>query len=131
MAKHNLLGQAGEEAACRYLVHKGYRLRHRNWRCGHLELDIVAEWLGEIVFVEVKTRSHEGLVAPRESVTHIKRRHLLDAAAAYLAHHRLDLVPFRFDVIEVVGTAPPFALRHMENAFTARDERSLPPHGPH
>ena len=131
MAQHNLLGQAGEEAACRYLVHKGYRLRHRNWRCGHLELDIVAEWLGEIVFVEVKTRSYEGLVAPRESVTRTKRQHLIDAGAAYLAHHRLDLAPFRFDVIEVVGTAPPFAIRHMENAFTARDGRSRSHPGPH
>lgn len=126
MAEHNLLGHAGEEAVCRYLVHKGYRLRDRNWRYGHLELDVVAEWLGEIVFIEVKTRSHEGLVAPRESVTHSKRQHLLDAGAAYLAYHRLDLAPFRFDVVEVVGTAPPFSIRHIENAFTAWGERRHP-----
>ena len=59
MARHNELGLAGEEEACRYLMHRGYRLLDRNWRVGHLELDIVADYYGEIVFVEVKTRSSQ------------------------------------------------------------------------
>ena len=54
MASHNILGQIGEEEACRYLIRKGYTLLDRNWRIGHLELDIIAEWYGEIIFVEVK-----------------------------------------------------------------------------
>ena len=124
MAEHNLLGRAGETAACRYLVHEGYRLRHRNWRHSHLELDIVAEWRGEIVFVEVKTRHALGVVAPAESVDREKRRHLLDAAAAYLAYNGLKLAPYRFDIIEVVGAQPPFSIHHIKNAFTAEGEHS-------
>ena len=50
MATHNLLGQIGEEEACRFLIRKGYTLLERNWRVGHLELDIIAECYGEIIF---------------------------------------------------------------------------------
>ena len=56
MADHNELGREGEDEALLYLTQKGYTLLARNWRIGHLEIDIVAEWFGEIVFVEVKTR---------------------------------------------------------------------------
>lgn len=117
MAQHNLLGRAGEEAAARYLVRKGYRLRHRNWHRSHLELDLVAEWLGEIVFVEVKTRHAEGLAAPSSAVDREKREHLRAAAAAYLACHGLN-APYRFDIIEVVGEHAPFSIRHIEDAFS-------------
>ena len=42
MAEHNELGKAGENAAVAYLEEHGYLIRHRNWRKGHFELDIVA-----------------------------------------------------------------------------------------
>ena len=42
MAIHNELGKEGEEAAVQFLMNKGYEIRHRNWRCGKKELDIVA-----------------------------------------------------------------------------------------
>ena len=42
MAKHNDLGKAGENAAAAYLEKEDYLIRHRNWRKGHFELDIVA-----------------------------------------------------------------------------------------
>ena len=38
----NLLGKAGEDAAVDYLERHDYVIRHRNWRKGHFELDIVA-----------------------------------------------------------------------------------------
>ena len=54
MATHNELGRLGEDEALFYLTLKGYHLLDRNWRFEHYEIDIVAEWHGEIVFVEVK-----------------------------------------------------------------------------
>ena len=57
MAEHNELGKAGETAAVAYLEARGYVIRHRNWRKGHLELDIVAAKDNELIVVEVKTRS--------------------------------------------------------------------------
>ena len=56
MAAHNELGKEGELLAANHLQSEGYVIRHRNWRCGHKELDIVAEKDGTLVFVEVKTR---------------------------------------------------------------------------
>ena len=49
MAIHNELGKTGEETAIRFLQEKGYRIRHRNWRSGKKELDIVAEHKGELI----------------------------------------------------------------------------------
>ena len=49
MATHNELGRLGEDEALFYLTLKGYHLLDRNWRFEHYEIDIVAEWHGEIV----------------------------------------------------------------------------------
>ncbi len=123
MAWHNNLGTLGEEAACRYLGHKGYRLIDRNWRNKHLEIDIVAEWYGEIVFVEVKTRSETDFDRPSDTVGQDKIERLLRAGNAYMTYNRLNQ-PFRFDIITVVGTQPPFEFHHVERAFDAAAVRS-------
>ena len=51
MASHNELGKEGENAAVKYLLEKGYEIRHRNWHSGHRDLDIVAQKDGELVIV--------------------------------------------------------------------------------
>ena len=117
MAFHNELGQIGEETACRYLMHRGYRLLSRNWRCHHLEVDIVAEWFGELVFVEVKTRSSEDFMEAADAVDFEKRDNLVQAAKAYINYYDLDQ-PYRFDIITLVGNAPDFEIRQIKNAFT-------------
>ena len=35
------LGRQGEDIACRYLESIGHTILERNWRSGHLEIDIV------------------------------------------------------------------------------------------
>ena len=35
------LGNLGEELACEYLQRHGHTLLKRNWRSGHLEIDII------------------------------------------------------------------------------------------
>ena len=119
MAFHNELGQIGEEAACRYLMHRGYRLLSRNWRFHHLEIDIVAEWYGELVFVEVKTRSSEDFMEAKDAVDFEKKENLIQAAKAYMNYYKLDQ-PFRFDIITLVGAAPHFELKQIRNAFTSQ-----------
>lgn len=69
MSEHNELGRIGENEAAYYLALKGYTLLDRNWRREKLEIDIVAEWHGEVVFVEVKTRSDEHFASAAEAVT--------------------------------------------------------------
>ena len=68
MAKHNDLGKAGENAAAAYLEKEDYLIRHRNWRKGHFELDIVAAIDIELVFVEVKSRRYTEFAQPEDAV---------------------------------------------------------------
>ena len=52
MASHNELGKEGENAAVKYLLEKGYEIRHRNWHSGHRDLDIVAHPPFHIAHIE-------------------------------------------------------------------------------
>ena len=90
MALHNQLGALGEEVAAHYLSQLEYRLLERNWRTGHLEVDIIADYYGEIVFVEVKTRSYEAEYTALEAVDRTKKKHLVRAAHDYMHLHHLD-----------------------------------------
>lgn len=119
MAQHNLLGKKGEEAACRYLANNDYRLLSRNWQAGHLELDIVADYFGELVFVEVKTRTNEDFATAESAVTLDKMDNLINAAKMYMTYYHLDQ-PCRFDIITVVGSEGNFSIDHFKNAFTKR-----------
>ena len=118
MASHNLLGKAGEEAAVHYLTTHGYLIRHRNWRSGHKELDIVAEKDRTTVIVEVKTRRNTDYGTPGTAVTPAKIRRIVASADAYLRRFGIEQ-PVRFDVIALTGTVPPFRIEHIEDAFFA------------
>ncbi len=116
MAAHNVLGRAGEDAAAAYLQQNGYTIRHRNWRKNHLELDIVAMKAGELVVVEVKTRTDTAYKEPYEAVDRRKIRRIVIAADAYMKHFNIDAT-VRFDIITAVGSAAPFRIEHIPSAF--------------
>ncbi len=117
MAEHNELGLFGEQKASDYLQSKGFKIRHRNWRRGHLELDIVAENDSYLVIAEVKTRKSL-LIGAEESINRTKIRNLVYAANAYIRQFKV-MKPTRFDVITIVvdnnGTITSF--KHFEDAF--------------
>jgi putative endonuclease len=96
------VGLQGETAAAEELERLGYRIVARNFRAGRIEVDLVAEQGGDLVFVEVKTRSSLGHGLPAEAVSPAKQRRLAAAAAAYCADQEDDTLPVRFDVVEVV-----------------------------
>lgn len=121
MAEHNDLGRDGEEAAARYLMFHDYSILDRNWRAGNLEIDIVAQKKGVLVFVEVKTQETDVFLEPEDRVGYEKRRRLVRAANAYIRFHDIDQ-QIRFDVISVVGHGRPFSIRHIENAFDANSD---------
>lgn len=118
MAQHNDFGALGETEAMFYLLDKGYHLLDRNWRHGHLEIDIVAEWYGEIIFVEVKTRSDEHFAPAIDAVDKAKKLHLISAAKAYLSEHRLNGHAYAYDIITVVGKERPFRISHIQYAYS-------------
>lgn len=120
MAEHNDLGKWGEEQASLYLKNKGWYIRHRDWRDGHRDLDIVAidEDSSILLIVEVKTRSSELWGYTDESIDLEKKNNIIRAAAAYVRCYRMDYCQIRYDTISVTGTPQSGAtIVHKENAF--------------
>ena len=117
MARHNLLGQIGEDMAAEYLIKNGYIVRERNWRLNELEIDIVAEKGNRIIIVEVKTRALDAMVNPLDAITPAKIRHMVNAANAYMRYNHLPH-EVQFDIITIVGDNRENAqITHISDAF--------------
>ncbi len=116
MAKHLELGKAGEDAAVAYLEKHDYGIRHRNWRRGHFEIDIVAVKGNEVVFIEVKTRKNEEFGDPYEAVDMKKASNLMRAADTYIRLYELDN-SIRFDILSITGSENNFKIEHIKEAF--------------
>lgn len=118
-------GIAGEVLAARFLRDKGYRVISSNYRSRFGEIDIIAIDGPYIVFVEVKARSENALIMPREAVTRDKQRKILRTAALYMRAYPSNLQP-RFDVVEVwiADRDPMIALQidHLISAYEAGDD---------
>ena len=100
------VGKKGEAAACEYLRREGHCIIERNWRAGHLEIDIISLKGNELHIVEVKSRTAPAAARPELNVNYRKRERLARAAKAYLHSKRRDLLPpgleVFFDVLTVV-----------------------------
>lgn len=114
MAKE--LGKRGEEMAVQYLEDKGYTILDRNYRKGHLEIDIIATDEEDLVIVEVKTRSSDTFMRPEEAVDHKKRVSLMRLANYYVKTHR-RIEDVRFDIISIVANDQETTIEHIRNAF--------------
>lgn len=115
MARHNDTGKWGEDAAVDFLVGKGYAIVQRNWRLGHLEIDIVAMKDDRLVFVEVKTRRNAD-DDPLEAIDRRKMLNIARAANAYIARSGLPHEP-QFDIIGISGSQDNYSLEHIPDAF--------------
>lgn len=101
MGKHNETGFLGERLAEAFLVEKGFRILHRNWRSSHRELDLIALDGSELVFVEIKTRGGLNYGFPEEAVSLAKQAHLRAAAEDFLEQNP-EYAIARFDVVSVL-----------------------------
>lgn len=116
MAKHNVLGEAGEAEARAYLQKKGYKIVEQNRKTRRGEIDIIATHKKTLVFVEVRVRGSDDLVAPEETIDQRKKWRLLRNAQAYMHYTkykglcRIDAVCIVFD-----GDGKVSRLAHYEN----------------
>ena len=78
------LGKKGEEIACRFLESKGHTILERNFRSGHLEIDIISLNEEGMHFVEVKTRRKSIQAPPQENVGSLKQSRIAKAALRFL-----------------------------------------------
>lgn len=116
-----ITGRRGEEEACRYLRGKGHEIVARNWRCGHLELDIISLDGDGLHIVEVKSRHIPAPAAPQTNVDRKKMRRMAAAAAAFLnSGMRKDLpadLEVFFDVVTVLFDGLKFEIEYYPQAF--------------
>ena len=112
------LGKMGEDKACEYLEGIGHTILERNWRCGHLETDIVSMAPDGVHFVEVKSRTAPFTAHPEENVTRTKQGKITAAALGWLntRGHPGDAEVF-FDVIAVVFDGDNVEIDYFKQAY--------------
>ncbi len=116
MAESYEFGRRAEQLAANYLLAKGYKILHTNWRFFKKEIDIVCTNGTELVIAEVKARTCTVFPYPGELVPLSKQRNLEDAAEAYIYRYNMDL-PTRFDLIAIIFSGNQFEVEHIENAW--------------
>jgi putative endonuclease len=110
-------GNIGENQAVEYLLLKGYSIVNRKYRSRFGEIDCIArDSDGTIVFVEVKSSHNGSLGNPLYWVTPAKQKTITKMATQYIAEHKLNGMPCRFDVIAICKDK----IDHLKNAFLAR-----------
>ncbi len=108
------LGAAGEAAAARWLVRRGWQVLATGWRGAGGEIDIVAERRGVVAACEVKTRTRVDPHMP--PVGPAQRRRLARAAQAWWARNpRYAGHVLRPDLIIVVPRGPTWHITRIED----------------
>lgn len=115
------LGRRGEDVACGFLTGKGHIIVQRNFRSGHLEIDIISLDKNGVHFVEVKSRVAPVMASPEENVTAGKQRKVADAALRYLhttKDNRISAdMEVNFDVVAVTFDGGKEIVEWFPNAF--------------
>lgn len=110
------LGKEGEDRAAIYLAKQGYKILERNYSTRNGEIDLIALHQGEVVFVEVKTRTSNAYGAPELAVNPRKQGRMVKAALGYIKYKKLHQMPCRFDVV-AISTGNEQEVELIRNAF--------------
>ena len=103
--KHLLTGKHGELEAYLHLRNLGYKIVAANVRVPYDrgEIDLIGWDHGVLCFIEVKTRTNEGLAPPVTAVDRSKRRNILSVARRYVRRIPGDRPPpCRFDIVSII-----------------------------
>jgi putative endonuclease len=111
------IGRLAEAVVLRRYEAAGYRELGRNVRVGALEIDLIVERTGLVVFCEVRSRADTRAGHPAETVSAIKRRRIRTAASRWLETSGHRPISVRFDVVTIVGHGPTAEVRIYANAF--------------
>lgn len=118
MIANDKIGKMGEDIVCNFLIDNGHTILGRNWRFGHLEIDIISVNNIGIHFVEVKSRVVPVQASPEENVRIAKKKRIVKAARQYLnmKYNDIDIEAF-IDVAAVVFDGEKTQLEYFERAF--------------
>lgn len=111
------IGQAGEQMACDFLETQGHQILDRNWRTGHLELDIISEAPDGLHFVEVKARTAPVTTTVLDQVNVVKQKRISAAAGQYLNKKHMEGKEVFFDVVSVLFDGDETVVRYFPQAW--------------
>ena len=117
------LGREAEDLAHRHLESLGYEVIDRNWFDAKAlsEIDMVARHEGELVFIEVKSRTSEIWGPPEIALHSVKRAALRRGIREYARRAGVKAGEVRFDVVTVVmGESPKIEVLRGAPVFTRR-----------
>lgn len=109
-------GLWAENLAALYLMLKGYRIMERRYKTKVGEIDLIGKKGKSLLFIEVKIRKDMDMALSAVNKSSQKR---IQRAAEYFLSTRQEYADYalRFDLIAM---APPFHLRHLDNAWQIR-----------
>ncbi len=117
--KNKQKGLVGEDLAAFHLKSNNYSILERNYSNKLGEIDIIASFQDELIFIEVKTRTNTKFGDPAEAVTITKQKQVIKVAQQYIAKHDFYDKCIRFDVIAIlIITDQEPQLNHIQYAFT-------------
>lgn len=117
-SKHQSIGYFWEDIAKHYLMKQGLKFIHHQYqtKCG--EIDLIMQDKEYVVFVEVRYRENAQFGQPEETIHQYKQRRLIKAAMFYYQRHAwMHKLPFRFDVVGILGSKLNHKLTWIPNAF--------------
>jgi putative endonuclease len=118
------LGAAGEAAAARWLIRRGWRILATGWRGGGGEIDIVAERRGIVAACEVKTRTTHD--PHRPPLRPAQQERLARAALAWSTRHpAFARHAIRPDLIVVQPDGPRWRITRIEDITPERYSNSV------
>jgi putative endonuclease len=110
-------GAIAEYRAEVFLQEQGLVIREKNYRCKLGEIDLIMQHGENLVFVEVRLRTHQSFAGAAESVTIRKQQKIIKTAQYYLQQHQLtDKAHCRFDVVAFGESNAP---EWIKDAFSA------------
>ena len=112
------LGAWGEDQAVSFLRKQGMKILARNYRAPVGEIDIIARWRKNLVFIEVKTRRGTAFGTPQEAVGQRKQQQIIRTAQWYLGQGKQGNLQPRFDVVAIICQADGATeITHLPDAF--------------
>ncbi len=100
ISEHINTGKTGEDVAVKLLERKGYKIIERNRKNKRGEIDIIAEYNNEIIFVEVRAKTGDEFGIPEDTINARKIQKLVRNAESYIYYQKEER-PHRIDVIAV------------------------------
>ncbi len=99
------IGDMGENIAVQYLKKHKFDIIGRNFKCYWGEIDIIAKYKNEIVFIEVKTRKKamgEPYGNPEDAVNEKKLSNIRTSAGVFLEkNNMLENINWRIDIVAI------------------------------